>query len=314
MLYDRYLASIASAQAHALPALLAALSKDLLAGHLTDEQYEELAGRIAERQQAWLDEERAPLGQRPKRKPRAPLVTRPRRCAEQPRLSMPYRFVRRHGIMPILDVHLSSSAVRTLQYLICRTGKGHVLTTLTMRIAQDLGWCKRTIQKHLLMLQDHGYIIRSDPDPKTKMIRITLTERCEVAPARVQKRVAQHQALQRRTANGSAHTHTSRFRREERSGDSQKPSRIVQGANPSPAAGSALGEGSKPPAGSRREGRAVESHAPRSAPAAPDRIGVPGHSAEPRRILDRPRTALDDRLDWILRDVGIVPEEGEGQE
>ena len=52
------------------------------------------------------------------------LESRRLRCARVPRRSLPYRYVRRHGVMAVLDVFLSSGQVRTLQYLICRTGKG----------------------------------------------------------------------------------------------------------------------------------------------------------------------------------------------
>ena len=81
------------------------------------------------------------------------LESRRLRCARMPRRSLPYRYVRRHGVMAVLDVFLSSGQVRTLQYLICRTGKGFSFTTLTSWIAADLGLCVRTIQKHLRELR-----------------------------------------------------------------------------------------------------------------------------------------------------------------
>src|SRR6188472_2790908 len=89
------------------------------------------------------------------------LESRRVRCARVPRRSLPYRYVRRHGVMAVLDVFLSSGQVRTLQYLICRTGKGFSFTTLTSWIAADLGWCVRTIQKHLRELRHQGYVLVS---------------------------------------------------------------------------------------------------------------------------------------------------------
>jgi hypothetical protein len=135
------------------------------------------------------------------------LETRPMRCARMPRRSVPYRFVRSHGIEPVLDVFLSSGQVRTLQYLICRTGRGHSFTTLTSWLAADLGWHVRTIQVHLRALRLQGYIRVSDPDPKTHKITITLTELCEAPPPHVRKKTRpQNLTLQGGTANGSSPT------------------------------------------------------------------------------------------------------------
>ena len=155
--------------------------------------------------QPWLAE---PPRQRRSTKGKT-LESRRLRCARMPRRSLPYRYVRRHGVMAVLDVFLSSGQVRTLQYLICRTGKGFSFTTLTSWIAADLGWCVRTIQKHLRELRHQGYVLTS-VDDRSHKITITLTEKCEVAPASVQKKMAQSLTNKGSTTTRSSYTHAIR--------------------------------------------------------------------------------------------------------
>ena len=150
-----------------------------------------LRQRMSPHERALLDQipDQPWLAPPPRRSTRGKtLETRPMRCARMPRRSVPYRFVRSHGIEPVLDVFLSSGQVRTLQYLICRTGRGHAFTTLTSWLAADLGWHVRTIQVHLRALRRQGYILTSAPDPKTHKITSTRTARCEVAPPQVRKK------------------------------------------------------------------------------------------------------------------------------
>jgi hypothetical protein len=162
--------------------------------------------------------------------------TRPMRCARMPRRSVPYRFVRSHGIMPVLDVFLSSGQVRTLQYLICRTGRGHAFTTLTSWLAADLGWHVRTIQLHLRALRLQGYILTSAPDPKTHKITLTLTARCEVAPPRVRKKTGpQSQDLKGSAANRSSSTDETSSKRKEGANSSAGAGAEVEASAPAPA-------------------------------------------------------------------------------
>ena len=196
--------------------------------------------------------------------------TRPMRCARMPRRSVPYRFVRSHGIMPVLDVFLSSGQVRTLQYLICRTGRGHSFTTLTSWLAADLGWHVRTIQVHLRALRLQGYILTSAPDPKTHKITITLTARCEVAPPHVRKKTGpQSQDLKGGATNRSSSTdETSSLRK--------------KGANPSAETGAAVGASAPAPAsrGAPEQRAAAFLHKP----LCPMRIATPPRNTRARGI------------------------------
>ena len=149
-------------------------------------------GRRSRRsRRSWIS---APRSQRPRRRSRAgrprARPSRPGRCAAPgcPGARSRTASCAATGSMPVLDVFLSSGQVRTLQYLICRTGRGHAFTTLTSWLAADLGWHVRTIQVHLRALRLQGYILTSAPDPKTHKITITLTARCEVAPPQVRKK------------------------------------------------------------------------------------------------------------------------------
>jgi hypothetical protein len=170
------------------PAIRSALYQARQAGQVTWEEVEEIEA-LLELRAAPTGPETLPVGALARRSTQGKAFeTRSMRCARMPRRSVPYRFVRSHGIMPILDVALSSGQVRTLQYLICRTGRGHSFTTLTSWLAADLGWHVRTMQVHLRALRLQGYIRVSDPDPRTHLITITLTERCEVAPPWVRKK------------------------------------------------------------------------------------------------------------------------------
>jgi hypothetical protein len=184
MLADQFKKRAGSALRQEIPAIRQALYKASQARQVTWEQVEEIETLLDLR--ASIPETETP---KPRRSTQGKTFeTRPMRCARMPRRSVPYRFVRSHGIEPVLDVFLSSGQVRTLQYLICRTGRGHAFTTLTSWLAADLGWHVRTIQVHLRALRLQGYIRVSAPDPKTHKITITLTARCEVAPPQVRKK------------------------------------------------------------------------------------------------------------------------------
>jgi hypothetical protein len=231
MLADQFKKRAGSALRQEIPAIRQALYKASQARQVTWEQVEEIETLLDLR--ASIAETATP---KPRRSTKGQtLETRPLRCARMPRRSIPYRFVRSHGIMPVLDVFLSSGQVRTLQYLICRTGRGHAFTTLTSWLAADLGWHIRTIQLHLRALRLQGYILTSAPDPKTHRITITLTARCEVAPPRVRKKTGpQTQDLKGGATNRSSSTNETSSKRKKGATSSAEAAAAVEASTPAP--------------------------------------------------------------------------------
>ena len=242
MLADQFRKAAGSALRQEVPAIRQVLYKASQARQVTWEEVEEIETLLDLR--ASIPETETPP---PRRSTKGKtLETRPMRCARMPRRSVPYRFVRSHGIMPVLDVFLSSGQVRTLQYLICRTGRGHSFTTLTSWLAADLGWHVRTIQVHLRALRLQGYILTSAPNPKTHKITITLTARCEVAPPHVRKKTGpQSQNLKGGATNRSSSTDDTQSKKprpgttealnHEEKGSSHPPQASAPNANRNPA-------------------------------------------------------------------------------
>jgi DNA-binding MarR family transcriptional regulator len=231
-------------------------------------------------------------------------VTRRERC--KTRESFPYRYVRRYGVAPVLDVNINAGQARTLAYLICRTGKGKSVSMRTSWIARDLGYHVRTIQLHLQALLQAGYIRLTTPHPMTKEVLITLRELCEVQPRSAFKKAKQITDLRGVTAKKNSDTHeTSSFKREPPPKTAQDViTDVVKGANSSREGGAAL-EGSTPPSHSRPAGSPVSASPPNPAKPAPD-PSQRGFSAEPKRIL-QPVTAFDKRLEAILSRHGLSP-------
>lgn len=242
----------------------------------------------------YLKKERtAPVGKK--------YVTRSMRC--QKRRAYPYRYIRRHGIAPVLDGTLSSGALRTLEFIIARCGKGQFWSTLTSWIAHDLGLHVRTIQNHLRAL--HGrYIAVSSPDQKTQKITITVLPSSEVQPPRVFKKMRETQAALDVGAKKISPTHetSSEKKKSELDNVGEPSQKELFGANSSQEPEAAF-EGSATGSCSRREGSLVETPPFHRETTAHDRTRK-GHSAGPRGFGRRVE-GFDDTIDAILAKVGL---------
>jgi hypothetical protein len=280
MLADQFRKAVGSALRKEIPAIRSVLYQAHQAGQVTWEEVEELETLLDLR--AAIPEAETP---KPRRSTKGKIFeTRPMRCARMPRRSVPYRFVRSHGIEPVLDVFLSSGQVRTLQYLICRTGRGHSFTTLTSWLAADLGWHVRTIQLHLRALRLQDYIRVSDPDPKTHRITITLTTRCEVAPPHVRKKTGpQSQDLKGAATNRSSSTDDTRSLRKKGANPSAETGAAVETSAPAPASRGAPEHEScgLPPRASTPDANRDPAQEPRQQEASGEAEGTSGATAGP---------------------------------
>jgi hypothetical protein len=217
-----------------------------------------------------------------------------RKMRVQNRRTFPYRYIRRHGVMMILDGTIGPGPVRTLELIICRCGKNKTWTTLTSWIAHDLGLHVRTIQRHLNILRGK-YIAVSLPDAKTQKITIAPLAACEVQKPIVAKKAAESNFSSAGGATKMSRTHDIKSVLKRKNLPRKPPVKRTSrfDANSSSAGGAAF-RGFAPPADSRGWKKPV-------GPAAPY-LNLGAH--DPNRQME-PSTEFEERMEKLLNRHGM---------